>query len=97
MPDSRSEGAVYRTSVSTDPANSSRFFFDSLDAAQEFVEARLAAADDATFGSWKRDDDGGWIAYSPDGWIVGAVTRETIHPDAEQALRAQEDTYGERV
>lgn len=86
---------VYRTSVSTDPANSSRFFFDALDPAQEFVEARLAVADDAAFDSWQRDGDE-WTAYSPDGWIVGAVTRETVYSDTEQALRAQKDIYGKR-
>lgn len=94
--DDPSERAVYRTSVSTDKANSSRFFFDDPDEAKEFVEQRLDASggEDTTFDTWREDEEGEWIAYTSDDWIVGTVSRETIHSEAEQALRAREDIYG---
>lgn len=88
----RGPAAVYRTSVSTDKANSSRFFFADPAEAKEFVEQRLDNGEDTPFATW-RDEGDRWVAYTPDDWIVGTVSQEPIHSDAEQALRAREDIY----
>lgn len=96
MADGESERAVYRTSVSTDKATSSRFFFAGPDEAKEFVEQRLDASDGehTTFETWREDEDGEWVAYTTKDWIVGTVSRETIHSDSDAALRAREEIYG---
>lgn len=87
------ERVVYRTSVSTDKANSSCFLFDNPDEGREFVDQRLNVADaDHEIDAWRKDGDD-WLAFTRDGWIVGAVSTVTIHSEAGQALRAREEIY----